>query len=176
MAVKKEAAGADKGAAPKKKGKTMIILVVASLIAVLGVGGGAALYLKKPAEEASASEDDEEHGEKEGKEGKAGAELTFIPMEQAFVVNLSGDQERFAQIAVSISVGDPKVGDLIKARAPLLRDRILRIVGSKTPEELLTAEGKETLAKEILAAVKEGLPSNQRKTVKEILFTSFIVQ
>ena len=174
MAAKGKEAPAEKIAAPKK-GKTMIILVAASLISLAGLGGGAMMYLKKPAHEAPADEESGDGGE-EGSHAKASPEMTFVAMEQPFVVNLAGGQERFAQIAVTIAVSDPKVSEPIKARSPLLRDRILRIVGAKKAEELLTGDGKEKLAKEILATVKEGMPASQRKLIKEVLFTSFIVQ
>ena len=151
--------------APKKTSKVVVLLLAAVLVAVLGVGGTVAYVLtKKPSTEKKAKE--EEHKDEE---------LSFIPLD-SFTVNLKGTQERFAQVFVTLSISDPKTAEPIKARQPVLRDRILKIIGRKTPEELLTSEGKEKLAKEILAGVRESLPADLRKGVQEVLFTNFIIQ
>lgn len=153
------------GEPPKKSSKLIIILLIAVLAAILGVGG-AVMYILSAKNHAT---------EKPAKVEPHEEELIFVPME-SFTANLRGNQERFAQVFVSIAVSDPKAAEPIKARTPILRDRILRIIGKKSSEELLTSEGKEALAKEILDGVKEALPESLRKGVKEILFTNFIVQ
>lgn len=155
----------DKGAdTPKKTSKLVVLLLAAVLVAVLGVGGVVAYVLtKKPA--VDKKEDPKE----------VQAELQFIPVDP-FTVNLKGNQERFAQIFISIAISDPKIAEPIKARQPILSDRILKLIAKRTPEELLTGEGKEKLAAEILASVKDALPEPMRKGVKEILFTKFIIQ
>lgn len=164
----KEAAKDDKGAeAPKKTSKLVVLLLAAVLIAVLGVGGVVAYILtKKPTADKKVKEDEPKAEQ---------AELQFIPVDP-FTVNLKGNQERFAQIFISIAISDPKIAEPIKARQPILSDRILKLIAKRTAEELLTGEGKEKLAAEILASVKEALPEAMRKGVKEILFTKFIIQ
>lgn len=159
---KSEASGEN---GPKKGSKIVILLLAALLIAVLGGGGGVAyLVLKKPPAD-----------KKKAEEAREEAEPIFLPMDP-FTVNLKGGQERFVQVTMTVAITDAKASEPIKARTPVLRDRVLRIIGKRTAEEMLSPEGKEKLSAEILAGVKEALPEALRKGVKEILFTSLIVQ
>lgn len=138
--------------APPKAGgkKKLIIILVVVLVLVLG-GGAAALLLKKkaPAE-----------GE-EGEEAPAAAHApaahkvdpahppVFVPLEP-FTVNLADkDVDRFAQIGVTLEVGDAKFAEQLKAYMPAIRSNILMVLSHKTSAELLTLEGKQKLAKEI---------------------------
>ena len=67
-----------------------------------------------------------------------------------FVVNLADkDEERYAQVGVSLQVDDPKLGEEMKAYMPAIRNAILLILSRKSAEDLLTAEGKVQLASEI---------------------------
>lgn len=164
MAAKEIKVAAADTAAPRKSSKLLIILVAAVLVAVLGVGGTVAyLVTKKATPDKKAAEAHEE------------VEPIFLPLDP-FTVNLKGTQERFTQVAITLMIIDPKAVEPIKARTPVLRDRILRVIGKKTPEDMLSPEGKEKLAAEVLASVKESLPDALRKGVKEVLFTNVIVQ
>lgn len=163
----KEKAGAE---APAKKSKAMLFVVIA-LVLVIVVGGAGAFMMLSKAKAPPAAEKGEGEG---GHEGPA-AEMVFIPLD-SFTVNLTGDQERFAQIVINLAISDPKAQEVVKSRSPLIRDRVLKIIAQKTAENLLTPQGKNKLAKEVLEAVKSSLPSEHRKSVKEVLFSNFIVQ
>lgn len=164
----KEKAGAE---APAKKSKTMLFVVIGLVLVILIGGVGGFLMLSKSKAPPTSAEREEGEG---GHEGPA-AEMVFVPMEN-FTVNLTGDQERFAQILITLAISDPKAQEIVKTRSPLIRDRVLKIIAQKTAEELLTPKGKSKLAKEILEAVRASLPADARKSIKEVLFTNFIVQ
>jgi flagellar FliL protein len=149
---------------PRKSSKMLIMLIALVLVTVIG-GGGAVVYflMKKPTTD------------KKSVEAKEEQEPVFLPLDP-FTVNLKGTQERFTQVAITLMIIDPKAVDPIKARTPVLRDRILKVIGRKSAEDMLSAEGKEKLAAEVLASVKDSLPETLRKGVKEVLFTNVIVQ
>lgn len=155
----------DAGAAPAKKSKARLFIII-GVVLVLLLGGGAAMMMMSKSKAGA-------HGEEAKKE--EAHELVFVPLD-SFTVNLAGNQERFAQIMISLSISDPKAQEMVKSRAPLIKDRVLKIIAKKTAENLLSPAGKEKLAKEILESVKESLPAEARKSVKEALFTNFIVQ
>lgn len=163
MAAKDVKAGAAEPGAPKGK-KMLLLLLGALLLAVLGVGGTVVyLVAKKSAPD------------KKVVEAKEEAEPMFLPLDP-FTVNLKGAQERFTQVAITLMITDAKVVEPIKARTPVLRDRIIKVIAKKSSEDMLSIEGKEKLASEVLASVKESLPEALRKGVKEALFTNVIVQ
>lgn len=169
-------------AAPPKKSKKLLIIIIAVLVLVLG-GGGAAAYLMMSKGAEHADEEDaatEKTGKK--KKGEKEAPPAYVALE-LFTVNLvaeTGDQ--FLQLVISVEVADLTVGDRLKAYMPKLRNNITLLLSTKKASELITKEGKEKLAEEIRDQMNEivevpavkGKPSQD--AVKEVLFTSFIIQ
>lgn len=138
--------------APKKGAKKLIlILAVAGLVLALA-GGGAIFYIKQQQAAALAAEEGDEEPAEEAvaKKHDPKAVPTFLPLEP-FVVNLADrEQERFAQIGITLQVGDAAVADQLKAYMPAIRNGVLLILAHKTSTELLGREGKEQLAAEIM--------------------------
>ncbi|MCX7673163.1 MAG: flagellar basal body-associated protein FliL [Thiobacillaceae bacterium] len=159
---------AQNAAAPAKK-KNLLIIIVIAVVALLAIGGGAVFLLTgKPAAEQQA----------EGEEAAAAEEEAKPPVYEkleTFTVNLA-DQESYLQVEISLKVADAKVQEKIKQHMPEVRDALLRLLSSKTAEELMTAEGKQALAEEVRKEVNRVIGAKKSKGVKEVLFTSFIVQ
>jgi flagellar FliL protein len=163
----KEAPAAD--AAPPKSKKKLII-IVAILVALLALGGGAAFFLlaKKPTAEEQAKHEEEAAHEED-------AAPVYEKLE-TFTVNLA-DGESFLQVEIQLSVADAKVQEKIKKHMPEVRDGLLRLLSSKSPEELATPEGKDKLSGEVQAHINEILGVKKAsKGVKKVLFNAFIIQ
>ena len=195
------APAAEPAAAPKGGGSKKLIIIIAAVLLVVVVGGGAAFMLlkKKPAEDG----EDGEAVEAPAKAAKAHAKSdhppTFVPLDP-FTVNLADkDVDRFAQIGVTLQVEDPKFADQIKAYLPAIRSNILMVLSHKMAADLLTREGKEKLAKEIMRESVRPMgielddedeeeaadaPKKKKKKKKahvespvtQVLFSNFIVQ
>ena len=74
---------------------------------------------------------------------------TFVPLDP-FTVNLADrEAERYAQVGITLELGDAKAGDLLKAYMPAIRNNILLALGSKTAAQLIERDGKLRLAEEI---------------------------
>lgn len=150
------AAAAPAAEAPAKKGsKKMLIIIVAAVLLLVLVGGGAAFFLmkKKAADEEGVDGEEAAAPKAHAVERKKDAHKTpptFVPLDP-FVVNLADrDRERYAQIGITLEIDDPHFGDELKAYMPAVRNAILLILSRKTAEELLTHEGKEQLAAEVM--------------------------
>ena len=152
------AAATDATDAPKKKGSKKLMLIIGGVVLVLALGGGAAFYMmQKRAAEAAAAAAAEEEGDEapkakdsHGKKDGHAAAPTFLPLDP-FVVNLADrEQERFAQIGVTLQVDDAKVADQLKLYMPAIRNGVLLVLSQKTSTELLERAGKEKLASEIM--------------------------
>ena len=203
------AAAAPAGDAPPKKGKKKLIIILAAVVVLLAAaGGGAMFFLKKSHadEEAAAEGGDTAHVEKKPKREKKDkkdphALPVFVPLDN-FVVNLADrGVDRYAQIGITLQVEDAKSGDELKAYMPAIRNNILLLLSHKTSEELMTTEGKEKLARQVLreAVLPMGIelededdaepapePGKKRKRrafdtiddspVKAVQFSSFIIQ
>ncbi len=193
------AAGAE--AAPSGGGgKKKLIIIVAAVLLVL-IGGGAALMMMKSKKQHAEDEDGGEAPaavETSHAKPKPGTPPTFVPLDP-FTVNLADkDVDRFAQVGVTLEVGDPKTADQLKAYMPAIRSNVLMVLSHKTSAELLTREGKEKLAREILresvrpmgielddeedeeAAATTKKKKKKKKAVEspvtQVLFSTFIVQ
>lgn len=184
--------------APKPKGKKMIVIIVAVVLILVLAGGGWFFFLRH----AATAEDGEDAAPAARAEVKHGTPPVFLPMDN-MVVNLADPGgEKFAQIGVTIGVDDQHVADAVKAYLPSIRSAILLLISQRTSEELLSKEGKEKLAHDILRAVSAPLgyevedvdpeeatadAGSKKKTTKKkhtaaanpiqsILFSSFIIQ
>lgn len=160
-----------------KKSKKLLIIIVAALVLVLVLGGAAAFFVLK-----ARSAHDGEGGEGAA-EVKKKSEKEAIPVYvalDAFTVNLipeNGDQ--FLQLMISVEVADSHIGERLKTYTPKLRNNVMLLLSGKKASELMTREGKETLANEVrdlMNGVLEPGASKGEGPVREVLFTSFIIQ
>jgi flagellar protein FliL len=150
---------ASSGAGKKKK-----LIIIGAVVAVLLAGGGGAFYMKKKAADEAAAAAAEEGGDEESDSESAAAHKapakshakddhaappTFVPLDP-FVVNLTDrDQDRYAQVGLSLQIDDPKLADQVKTYMPAIRNAILLLLSHKSSEDLLNPEGKERMAQEI---------------------------
>lgn len=130
-------------AAPPKKSKKLLIIILAAVL-LAGGGGGAFFYMKKNA----AHGEEDTHAAEEAQRKKDMKSKVFVNLEP-FTINLAGDEDRFAQVAVVLEVANNEMGEEIKALMPAVRNRVLLLLSGKEPRDLLTTEGKELLAVEI---------------------------
>lgn len=190
----------DASSKPKMRLSKKLILILVVVAVLLIGGGGAAIYvLKMRAAAAAAAEDgdtadDAEHAAPAKKEERHGPP-TFLPMDP-FVVNLADrEEERYAQVGVTLQVDDAKVAEELKLYMPAIRNGVLMILAHKTSAELLERAGKEKLAAEIMREAvrplgieldvpEDGEPAKRRKRaqaevhnpVEAVHFSSFIIQ
>lgn len=158
--------------AAEGKPKSRLLLIVLILLIVLGAGGAAAWYFLvfKAAPPAA-------HGAQQPAPVAVAAPPVFLPME-AFTVNLQPeDGERFLQTTLTLQLPAQDQVEVIKTYLPHVRSRLLLLLSGKKPSEILTVEGKNKLAQEIIDALKQPfVPNGPSVNVSSVLFTSFVVQ
>lgn len=186
-------------AAPKAGKKKLLIIALATVLLLALAGGGAALFLMKQKAALADAEGDEApdtpHVQVDTKHPPV-----FLPLDP-FTVNLADrENERYAQIGVTLQIDNSKTGDQLALYMPAIRNNILMVLSHKTATELLSREGKDKLALAILhAAVRplgfdvpneadeadadEATTGKKRKKkrapalpVKAVHFSNFIVQ
>jgi len=163
MAKEKEAAVEEVAAQPKSKKKKLFIILAAVLVLVLAAGGAAVMLLSKPTgkHEAAAVEEDKTPPIYESLE--------------SFTVNLTGG-DTYLQVEVKLLLSDTDFQEKLKQRMPEIRNDILNLLSSKTPDDLSTLEGKNKLAADIQADINGLLKVRAEKGVKKVLFGSFLIQ
>jgi flagellar FliL protein len=144
---------------PKSKKKLLIIIIVAVLL--LGGGGGGFYYFKfmRSSEE---------------KVEKPKPEQTSIGELETFMVNLADPGgKRYLKATVKLKVSSNEAAEECKARNFELRDMVLTLLASKEVEEIIHAEDKASLKKEIMEKLNGRLEKGQ---VRDVYFTEFLIQ
>lgn len=189
------AAAADPAKA--KKGSNKKLIIIAAVVALLVVVGGAGAWIMMSRSAAAEEEGGGAHASSSAKK----VPPTFMPME-VMVVNLADPGgDRFAQVGITLELDDGKTAEMIKQNMPTIRSAVLMVMSQRTADELLSRDGKEKLAYEILREVSRPLgfrvPKKPRKAsaeepadaeeeddassrrkgpIRQVLFSSFIVQ
>jgi len=134
-------------AAPKAKSKLLIIIVLAVVLAAASAAG--AWYFLSSSE----GEDDEPR--------VSSKPAVFLPVDQ-FTVNLQPEEgQQYLQVAMTLKVVDQAAADTIKAQMPEVRSRVLLLLSSKKPSQLVTLEGKNRLIDEIAREVEAPLSTDK---------------
>jgi flagellar FliL protein len=167
---------AEAAAAPAAGGKNKLFMMIGAAVLVLGLGGGAGWYfLHGSSEEASEPARKDHGGSKKKKKEEHPPEYLAI---EPFTVNLqpeNGDQ--YLQIAFTLQVDGAEQAEVIKTNMAKVRSRVLLLLSGKKASEINTVPGKQQLAGEILAVVKEPFAEHgDEQEVSDVLFTSFIIQ
>ena len=169
------APAAPEAAAAKPKSKKLLILIVGAVVLLL-VLAAAAFFLLQPK---GAEEGAQDPAQAQAEASAMAEPPTFLPLE-SMVVNLADPGvTRFAQLVITLQLADTATSDRVTAFMPALRAGILRLASQRSAEQLLTPDGKDALAAEILALIRQttGLPEvNGVSPVQAVLFTSLIVQ
>lgn len=153
-----------KAEAPPVKSKKRLFLILGVAVLVLGGGGAGAWYFTQPKSAHPAK-------------AEPAKPPVFINME-SFTVNLqSEDSDKFLQTAFTLQVKDDAQVELIKLHLPQVRSRLLMLLSSQNAAEILTPEGKNKLAQEIIAQVNQPFePKAAPQSITGVFFTSFVIQ
>jgi flagellar FliL protein len=174
--------------AGKKKGKGKLLIILIAVL-VLALGGGSAAYFFMGRGDAangkSAKQKDGEagHGDEAADEEGEAHEPAVVAL-PTFTVNLADkDASRYLRTTVSLLVKDVEKAASLSGdgghkaagepvRIAMARSAILELLTTKTAEELMTAEGKTALKKEIAERASKAF----RFKVNDVLLAEFVVQ
>ena len=153
-------------AVPEKKKKMKLMLILPIVLVLLGGAGGGAWYFMHHGKEGEQAE--------KAKEPVPVKPPVFVTLEP-FTVNLQGG-EHFLQIGLVLQVANDETSEEIKTYLPQIRNRLLLLLSSKTPEQLESIEAKRKLAEDVLVETKAPLGPKISEGVQSVLFASMVVQ
>lgn len=94
-----------------------------------------------------------------------------------FTVTLSRqDYERFLHVAMTLKLADERSRTHIQTYMPVVRSRVLMLLGDQNPDSVHTTEGKRELANAIRHTVNMPFDGSEPQQVIDVLFTAFVVQ
>lgn len=157
--------------APKKsKGKLFLLVGIGLLALLLSVGGVVYFLLSgEPEQSAEVAAEPAEPVQRPA---------IYQPLEPAFVVNYThAGRQRYMQVSVVLMGRDPDKMNQVSQHFPLLRNQLVMLFSSEEFEDLLTAEGKESLRERATLAVQAMLEREMNDPVIEaVLFTNLVMQ
>ena len=155
----------------KSSNKLLLVVIIVLLLVLLLVGGAVAYFLL------SSDEPEENPQEQKIEKKKKVSDMTEIgpiyPLDQ-FIVNLvSTNANRYLKCKIDLELDAPELQQEVDKKLPAVRDLIIRILSSKTVEEIQTAKGKEKLKEEIKRKINQILDSGE---IRNVYFTEFVIQ
>jgi flagellar FliL protein len=165
-------------------GKGLIIVLIALVvILILAVaGGGYFLYSQGAFGGASAQQATQEVPKKEESADKGSSFKADI---EDLVLNLtdSRGKEKLMKLSFSIKSNEPTIAAIVEEFKAEIVDVVISQISSRSSEELLTVGGKNLLKDELLNDINNVLnevtkskPEIPKNSVKQILFTTFVIK
>jgi len=145
----------------KKGGKKKFLLFLIIGVLIIALAGGVVAFLTS---------------KKEGKEkGKVTRHKdTIIYNMEPIVVNLFDPTgKRYLQVSLALELENKKLEEEIKHNEPKIKDAIIMVLSSKTPEEVLQPGAKELIKNELLHKINSILGE---KVVLNVYITQYIVE
>jgi flagellar FliL protein len=176
----------------KKKSNLLLIIIIVVLVLVLVIGGVVAALMmgnhdaeaeaghgaktEVAADEHAAEADaaDTEHGEEAAHGGGDQTEVGLMYPLDIFTVNLLSESgRRYLKVEMNLEIEGEELSPELEQKKPVFRDIIIRILSSKSLEEISTIKGKEKLKEQIVSELNTRLKDGK---VKNVYFTDFVVQ
>lgn len=166
---------------PKKKKGGLIKIIIIAVVALIIVIGGVFAYLtffSGSGSNSATTENQEAAADPLAVEPaqKSNAEAGIMYDLPAFIVNLTDPSgAKYLRVAITVEV-PPKNEKLmleIEQKLPKIKDAIIRILSSKTVEEVSTDQGKISLKNEIERRTNSLLANGR---LMDIYLTEFIIQ
>lgn len=151
----------------KKSKKGLVIIILIAIIAICAGAGGTWYFMQM-------SEDGEGETEKAKPKAKP---TTFIDLD-IFTVNLQPEENnQYLQVGLTVKARESEVVQEIAKQMPLIRNRILMLLSSKKAADISSIAGKQQLSQQVSDEIRQSIDSEDlQEDVREVLFTSFVIQ
>lgn len=161
-------------AAPAKKGKLkLIILLVLVVVLAIGLSVVGTMWFLGGGIPGITGGDDEEVAE----QVDVFVPSTYTVLEKALVTTVQAEgRQRYAQAHLAFEANNPQALAAASQHMPLLRSRLISVLGDRSFDSLQTPEGRQALAADMLAAVNDALEQEGEPPLLRVLFRNFVVQ
>lgn len=171
--------------AEKKSSNTLMIIIIVVLVLIIIIGGVVAALLmgssdeevQAPApvaKEKSVSKPQRSNSDEDNDNSRKLKEIGILYPLDTFTVNLKSDSgRRYLKVTLFLELEGAELSLELDAKTAVLRDRIIRILTSKTLEEVTSKKGKSKVETQIMDILNSMLSDGK---IKGIYFTEFVIQ
>lgn len=166
----------------KKKGNKGLIIAIIGILVLLIVAVVILVFIFLGGKEQPPAEgDDTAHQtQKEAPAHANAARSDFAKMgptfviPEPFIVNLMGQNgRRYVKAQIALELSSPELQKEVTTKLLLIKDTIIRVMSSKTFEEVSTPKGRDKLKEEILQEINTYMVDGY---IKSVLFSEFVIQ
>ena len=173
MAEEENTEQAAEGAAPEKKSNLVLIIIAVVLVLVLAIVGVVVVMLAGGDDEPQSSNGGQMKKEKPMKMMDAMEVGPMFPLDN-FTVNLLSDSgRRYLKVQMNLELDGEELAAELESKTAVIRDVVIRLLSSKTLEEISTAKGKDKLKEQIVNQMNLRLRDGN---IRNVYFTEFVVQ
>ena len=171
-----------------KSNKMLMIIIIVVLLLVIILGAIAAVLLLSDDEEESAptqttqkqipqkAQPTQQHAYSQSglEQTRKLSEIGVLYPLDTFTVNLKSDNgRRYLKVTMDLELSSQDLTAELDNKTAVIRDRIIRILTSKTLEEVSSRKGKDKLTQQIKDALNAMLDNGQ---ILGVYFTEFVIQ
>ncbi|MDF1879316.1 flagellar basal body-associated protein FliL [Sulfurimonas sp. SAG-AH-194-C20] len=169
----------------KKSSNMLMIIIIIVLFLIIIIGGIVAFLLMGDDEEMPSNNRQMQEKSAPKKNASRGSSTQFDNSRQLneigilypldnFTVNLKSDAgRRYLKVTMSLELEGEELSLELDAKSPVLRDRIIRILTSKTLEEISSKKGKQKVSQQIMDTLNDMISDGD---IRGIYFTEFVIQ
>ena len=170
----------------KKSSNILMIAIIVVLIFIIILGAAAFLLLSSDEEDAIQAQTPTQVQEKPATSNKKTthnvdfedarklSDIGVLYPLDTFTVNLKSDAgRRYLKVTMSLELDGSELSLELDAKSPVIRDRVIRILTSKTLEEISSKKGKQKVSQQIMDTLNAMIADGQ---IKGIYFTEFVIQ
>lgn len=174
--------------AEKKSSNMLMIIIIVVLILIILIGAVIAILLMGGDDEAAMAQQapqqvQERPAAKSSRNYAAGNSMessrrldeigVLYPLD-TFTVNLKSDAgRRYLKVTMSLELDGEELSLELDNKSPVIRDRVIRILTSKTLEEISSKKGKQKVSDQIMDTLNSMISDGN---IKGIYFTEFVIQ
>jgi flagellar FliL protein len=170
--------------AEKKSSNMLMIIIIVVLVLIIVIGAVIGImFMGSDEEEVQSAPQAQEKPLKKVKRSSSSAsydssrqlnEIGILYPLDTFTVNLKSDSgRRYLKVTMSLELEGEELSLELDAKSAVLRDRIIRILSSKTLEEISSKKGKAKVETQIMDTLNAMISDGQ---IKGIYFTEFVIQ
>ncbi len=174
MAEEEETETGEESGGGKKKGSNLIlIIIIAVLVVVLLIVGVVVAMLAGGSDEETPNSQAPTAKERPAKLMDAMEVGPMFPLD-TFTVNLLSDNgRRYLKVQMNLELDGEELAAELESKTAVIRDVVIRLLSSKTLEEISTAKGKDKLKEQIVNQLNLRLRDGN---IRNVYFTEFVVQ
>lgn len=167
-----EAQGTENGGEKKSSNLVLIIIIVALVLVLLVVGVVVAMLAG--GDEAPSNNSSNPSAKEKKVQSMDSIEVgPMFPLD-TFTVNLLSDSgRRYLKVQMNLELDDEQLAAELESKTAVVRDVVIRMLSSKTLEEISTAKGKDKLKEQITDQLNLRLRDGN---IRNVYFTEFVVQ